>query len=204
MASGRPFELGPFEIDEEVPAPFLLNCWKHHAGTILRRIDAAVSGGEAAVRELPRRLRLVGHELMDLYLGSLSPQDLAAELREILIDKGVFEPRALLAWLEPLRGYATLALSDGSVWVLRSSPVAGRHVHVHPGRRSPRTVRVRANLLKSAIAVIAWARLRGLALTGIEAINEARRELLVLSPVKSVAEDRGLGELLVRLREVTT
>jgi hypothetical protein len=207
MGSQATFDLGPFEIDEEMPPPFLLNCWKHHARTILARVSATVARGEGAVRDLPRRLILVGHEIMDLYLGALSPAQIADETRELLVPRGAFEPGAFGAWIEPLGGYATLALSDRSVWVLRASPVEGRHIHVHPGRRSPHSVRVRANLQKSVIATLAWASLRGLDPGRVATVNEARRELLALSPVRSVEEDRGFGELLrrfegIRLQEV--
>ncbi len=63
-------------------------------------------------------------------------------------------------------------------------------------RYSPRSRRVRANELKSAIAALAWARLRGLDPLDVAAVNEARRELLGLSPIPRIREDEGLGGLL--------
>lgn len=202
MGSERAVEPSPFDIDEAMPPPFLLNCWKHHARTVLERIHAVIGRGEEAVRALPRSLLLVGHELMDLYLGPLSPAEIAAETRGILVARDAFEPEEFGAWIGRLGGYGTLPISDGSVWVLRASPVAGRHIHVHPGRRSPHSVRVRANLQKSVIATLAWAGLRGLDPARVATVNEARRELLALAPVRSVDDDRGFGELLRRFVEI--
>lgn len=199
----EPFYLGPAEIDETVPPPFVLNCWKHHARTLATRIQAAVSAGEEGVRALPRKLLLVGNALMDLYFGELSPEAIAAELRAILQARGVLERGKYSAWVSSLGGYATEELSDGSRWVLRESPLEERYVHTHPARYSPRSRRVRANELKSAIAILAWARLRGLDPLDVATANEARRELLGLSPIPRLREDEGLGELLRALGSLT-
>jgi hypothetical protein len=60
---------------------------------------------------------------------------------------------------------------------------------------------VRANLLKTAIVTLVWARVRGLDPSDVATVNEARTELLGLSPVKSVRSEVGLGDLLQRLQK---
>jgi hypothetical protein len=190
------FEEGPAEIDEAMPAPLLMNCWKHHAGVVRRRIDEAVEGGEQGVRALPRQLLLIGEGLMDLYLGALSPRQIALETRTHLEQRGVARSRAFRLWLQAAEGYRTIELSDTSRWVLRESPLPDRPQHIHPARYSPLTVRARANLLKSAIATLAWAGLLGLEPLQVATVNEARRELLELSPIGKMSRRAGLGELL--------
>lgn len=190
------FDEGPAEIDESMPAPLLMNCWKHHAGVVRRRIDEAVAGGEEGIRALPRQLLLIGEGLMDLYLGSLSPRQIALETRGRLEQIGAAHPPAFRLWLQAAGGYRTLDLSDHSRWVLRESPLTDRPWHIHPARYSPLTVRVRANLLKSAIATLAWAELKGLEPVQPTTVNQARSELLGLSPVGKISSREGLGELL--------
>ena len=51
-------------------------------------------------------------------------------------------------------------MPDGSAWVLRQGEEGGRYVHVHPGRRTPPTLRVRATVLKTAVMAL---RMPGLA-----------------------------------------
>lgn len=196
MPRDRPFEAGPAEIDDAVPPPFVLNCWKHHARAIANRVQAAASAGEDAVRALPRRLLLVGEDLMDLYLGDLPPEAIAGELRSLLEARGLLGREAFAAWLRSRGGYATEALSDGSRWVLREAPLPERYAHTHPARRSPLSRRVRANVLKTACATFAWAHLRGLEPLDVRTVNEARRELLDLSPTRSLRQGEGLGDLL--------
>jgi hypothetical protein len=191
-------DLGPSEIDEAVPAPLLMNCWKHHGPTVLARIDAAVAGGEAAVRALPARLLQLGDALMDLYLGRLPLATIAAEVLAQLRARAVLEPAAFADWVGSGGGYRTLELSDGSRWVLRASPVAGRHVHIHPARHSPHSIRAVANAFRSAIVALAWARQRGGDPFDVALYNDARR-LLELPPVGSIGPDDGVGELMGRL-----
>ena len=195
-----PNEVGPAEIDEAMPAPLLMNCWKHHARTIQARIAATVAGGEEAVRALPRKLLLIGDGLMDLYLGSHSPESIARETLEILEAEMITSPPAYSEWVVAAGGYRTIELSDSSQWVLRWAPVAGRHIHIHPARYSPHSVRVRANLLRSAIGTLVWAGLHRMDPLADATINQARVALLGLSPLRSTRPDKGLGELLRRLR----
>ncbi|MGE0430665.1 MAG: hypothetical protein AB7K09_00530 [Planctomycetota bacterium] len=193
------FEHGPAEIDDAIPPPMLMNCWKHHAGIIRQRIDATVAEGVAAVSALPDRLLQIGAALMDLYLGALTPEAIAAEVSAQLHAAGAGPIDAFRTWLERTEGYATLELSDTSRWVLREAPVDGRHVHVHPARYSPLSMRVRANLLRSAIITLAFARLHDRDPLETATVNEARVTLLAMSPVKAINADEGLGELLTRL-----
>ena len=188
------------EIDEALPAPLLLNCLKHHAPTVRSRIDAAVANGEAGVRALPSVLVRLGDALMDLYLGPLPAATIAAEVLGQLPGRARREPPAFAAWVGADAGYRTLELSDGSRWVLRASPVPGRHVHVHPARHSPHSMRATANQLRSAIVALAWAGAHGRDPFDVALYNEARVGLLQLPPVRSLDLAAGVGELMRRLR----
>jgi hypothetical protein len=186
---------------DEPPHPVLLNTWKHHAGWIRWRIRQAAGAGAVGVEALPREMAVVGTRLMDLYTGALPPAELAghvvAELRAA--DRLEFEP--LSAWLSGLGEYAMLELPDGSKWTIRLGPAEGRYLHLHPGRWVPHTMRVQANMLRSAVMAHAHALLTGRAVADVAVVNEARGKYLDLLPVRELTPDEGLGAVIVALGE---
>src|SRR5262249_18291481 len=128
----------------EVPEPVLFNTWKHHAGALRQRVAEAAQHGAAALPELSGQLVVMGTELMDLYVGALTPAEIAHKVIADLKAQNRLGPDAYRAWLQANGGYAVLTFpEDGSRWVLRAGAEGGRYVHVHPGRWSPATRRVR-------------------------------------------------------------
>jgi hypothetical protein len=185
----------------DVPPPILFNPWKHHAGAIRRRIAQVAGAGPAALAGLAPQLLVMGTELMDLYTGPLSPADIAAAVLEQLRAEGRQEARAYREWLESNRGYRVLTLpADGSAWVLRVGEEGGRYVHLHPGRWTPHTRRVRANVLKTAVMALAYAGAHGGDPLDVALINRVRREYLGLAPVPTLAAEGGLPAVIEVLR----
>jgi hypothetical protein len=185
----------------EVPPPVLFNPWKHHAGAIGRRITEVARAGPAALVGLAPQMLVIGTELMDLYTGPLSPAEIAAGVLAQLVDDGRLDAGAYRRWLEDHRGYRVLTLSaDGSAWVLRFGEEGGRHVHLHPGRWTPHTRRVRANVLKTAVMVLAHAGAHGGNPLDVALINGVRREYLGLSPLPALAESGGLAAVIEMLQ----
>src|SRR5436305_5348976 len=138
----------------EVPSPVLFNTWKHHAGALRARIREVAADG-AALRELAARMVVIGTELMDLYIGRLTPPEIAARVLADLKAAGRLALGTYRSWVEGQGGYAVLTFpEDGSRWVLRLGDEGDRYVHVHPGRWSPATLRVRANVPKTAVMVL--------------------------------------------------
>jgi hypothetical protein len=64
----------------DVPAPVLLNTWKHHAAATRQRIGMLAGGGDAALRKLADQLVVIGSELMDIYTGDLTPAAIAGHV----------------------------------------------------------------------------------------------------------------------------
>ena len=184
----------------DVPPPVLFNPWKHHAGALRRRIAEAGDNPEALAALAPQLL-VIGTELMDLYIGALSPADIGAGVIAQLRADGRIEPDAFRNWLEESRGYRVLTLkTDASAWVLRYGEEGGRYVHVHPGRWTPHTRRVRANVLKTAVLALAHAAAEGVDPLNVALINRVRREYLGLAPVPALADEGGLGAVIEALR----
>jgi hypothetical protein len=185
----------------EVLPPVLFNTWKHHAGALRRRIAAVGRGGPAALAEAAAQTAVLGTGLMDLYTGSLLPRELSEQVREQLRAAGRLEREAYRAWLEGQGRYALLTLpGEETQWVLRLGE-EDRYVHLHPGRWSASTLRVRANVLKTAVMVLAHVAVHGGEPLDRDVVNAVRAEHLGLSPVgRDLEGEQGLGAVVALLR----
>jgi hypothetical protein len=184
--------------DDDVPSPVLLNCWKHHAGALRQRIDQAVSIGN--LDELAKQLVVIGTELMDLYTGLLTPTQISTTVLQYLELESLLDANAYAAWVESNGGYRVLTFADDSQWVLRRGEEGGRFVHVHPARWAPKTQRVRANVLKTAVMVVAHVKAHGGDPLDKHVVNLVRQQYLGLSPVGRLAEDKGLSTVIAVLK----
>jgi hypothetical protein len=183
-------------MTDPLPHPVLLNTWKHHVGWIRSRIAEAVAAGQAGVDALPREMAIIGTRLMDLYTGSFTPAEIAANVLAQLRAAGRYEYEALAAWLTAQGGWGMVDLPDTSRWAIRLGPADGRYIHLHPGRWVPHTMRVQANTLKSAVMAVAHAGLAGQTRPDLAIANEARRKYLELLPVRELSGDAGLGAVI--------
>lgn len=177
----------------ELPKPILLNCLKHHACYIKSKIDSLVF----KVDELQNHLRNIGDSQMDLYMGELTPGEICSLVIDQLKQKQLLERSKYIKWLAgDGSDYQTMTLPDSSVWTLRLAEDSKRYVHIHPGRYSPHTVRVKALQLKTAIAVLMHAKLTGNNPFEIKTINLVRREVMNESPIKSLEKSEGLMNVI--------
>ena len=179
------------------PPPALFHGWKHHARFLCAHIRRLSAGGPAALSQLPSDLLAIGGSQMDLYLGPLSPAAIASALIDHLAAADLLAPERYRAALAD-GGYLLVDLADRSSWVLRWGDQPGRYVHIHPARYAPQTLRVRAPVLKTALAARAWATVHGVALD-LDAVNAARAALLGWQPLKTLDASAGCGALLDEL-----
>ncbi|HJZ54834.1 MAG TPA: hypothetical protein VKE74_07735, partial [Gemmataceae bacterium] len=154
----------------------------------------------AGVDALPGEMAIVGARLMDLYTGSFTPGEIAANVVALLRNLGRLEFEPLSDWLNGQGEYSMLELPDGSKWTIRLGPADGRYIHLHPGRWAPNTIRVQANTLKSAVMAHARARLAGGDPMDLAVVNDARRKYLGFLPVRELTGDGGLGAVIEVLR----
>jgi hypothetical protein len=182
----------------EAVHPVLLNTWKHHAAALRRRIHETSQTGDLS--GLAGELVVIGNELMDLYLGALTPAEIGHQVVGQLSANKTLDLDAYRAWIQAGGGYRLIDLSDTSRWVLRLGEEVDRYIHVHPGRYSPQTRRVRANVLKTAVLVLAYIRVHGGNPMDVTLVNSARRQYLALAPIgKDLARDQGLGGVIAIL-----
>jgi hypothetical protein len=180
----------------------LLNTWKHHAAALRLRIHAVVQAGTPALDELAKRIVVIGTELMDLYTGVFTPAEIGAKLIAQLRAAGRLPLPVYRAWVAGNGGYCLLTFpEDESRWVLRLGDEGDRYIHVHPARWAPQTCRVRANVLKTTVMVLAHTGIYGGDPMDLGRVNDIRLQYLGLAPMgKSLSGDQGIGELIDLLK----
>ena len=182
----------------EVFKPIKLNCWKHHLTFIKEQLSSKnkINPNE----ELRKILLLIGESQMDLYLGKLSPKEISSYIIKELKKKDVFSAKKFLKWIvNNGKCYRKVSLPDKSIWVLREGNEKERYIHIHPGRYSPLSMRVKSLTLKSAIAVV---KLFGVARSENlfpNDVNSVRKEILNRPPLKSISPYTGQGKIILTI-----
>jgi hypothetical protein len=189
-----------FNMHRIVPEPFLFNPLKHHAGFIYHFI-AKYDDDRKTDKSLVHDLKSIGRSQMDLYTGSITPPDIAEEIRDRLKKNGLIGINDYLNWIGREKScFRTITISDESVWILLPGKIPGRWIHFHPGRYSPCTVRVRSETLKTAIATLYFCNKHGNSPDDIQTINHVRVNMLGLSPLKLKVPEKGTGKLIRLLK----
>ena len=176
----------------EVSSPFQLNPWKHHFSFILYKVSEITQA-----EELKKELLKIGDTLTDLYIGSLTISQIISEIKSELSRKQYLTLSEYTEWInETQKKYRTISISDGSFWVLRINKDKNKYIHIHPGKYSPFTIRVKSRTLKTAILFTVFSRQRRDDSIDISQINEIRLRYLNLPPVKSLSSSGGLGRMI--------
>ena len=179
----------------QIPPLINLNCWKHHAGFIKEQIESVKEIKE--LDQLKVYLLKIGESQMDLYFGGYSPIKLSEQILDYLHSKKIFSEKLYKDWLsEDGKDYQLVELKDKSIWTLRLGDDAERYVHIHPGRYSPNTVRVKATTLKTAIFLLCFERLGAIKSFETAAVNNIRKKYLNEPPLKSFSKASGHGRLI--------
>jgi hypothetical protein len=130
--------------------------------------------------------------------GELTEAAIYQEVTVYLAELNALAEPAYRQFLLPEQ-YKTIVLSDTSHWVLRLGEKETLHIHIHPGRYSPHTLRVKAATLKTAIALLIWQKDNPEAPDTVT-LNYIRKDVLQLSPVRHLEEMRALSDLTELLR----
>jgi len=182
-------------MDLKIPAPVTFNPHKHHFGFLTGQIK--IWRGQDWEKVKPE-LFLMGENLIDLYLGNLSVNQVCYECIRHFRNEKVLERTAFLDWLHP-REYRKIELADSSVWVVKKGIDPERFIHIHPAKHSPLTIRVRAATLKTVVVLTVRSVLIQKEIKeNLHAVNTTRRFYLQLSPIKSLNPEKGITQLWKR------
>lgn len=171
-------------------SPILFNAWKHHWGYVQEKISVAEN-----IEILNNQIKIIGHSVLDLYIGSLSVENIYQEVSSILQEKNHFEEKKYLEWLNTNKNYQEIELSDGSLWTLLKGNEINKHIHIHPSRYSPFSIRSNANSLKTAILSLYYQNKNKVEII-LELINMIRISYLLLSPIKNIQDARKIFNLI--------
>ncbi len=169
----------------------LFNSLKHHLAFIQHFIALYPENEWASIHE---KLLPIGHSQMDVYTGQLNVDQLSQEIVQKLHQQNIDSALAFKNFLLPTH-FQTLILSDESCWIVRWGEKEGQYIHIHPGRYSPHTVRVKATSLKTAIAVQVAQRFWPQPLEPTR-LNQLRTERLNLSPIKHTSDIQGIKKVI--------
>lgn len=188
-------------MEPKIPEPVTFNPYKHHLHFIKTQIE---TWKHQKREEVQSALLCLGENLIDLYLGNLSVQQICNECIAYFRKIQCLDKTAFTIWLAP-HEYRKIRLSDLSVWVIKKGDNSERYIHIHPGKHSPFSVRVRATTLKTVIALLVIpVYFQNDRKKNLRAINETRVSFLQLSPVKSIQPDKGIEQLWQRFTDQLT
>jgi hypothetical protein len=167
---------------QDIPYPFLLNPWKHHLGYIRDNIPALQ---KLPAEDIRRYVLNIGESVTDFYTGELSVPAICSDLERHLKNKGIFEKKAYLNWLQTVSNYEVIPVSDRSRWLMRQG-TDERYIHIHPGKVSPHKSRFKSQQIKMALlfAVYVDKNHDG---SQLELTNKLRNEFLNLPPLKDIS-----------------
>ena len=133
---------------------------------------------------------------VDLYIGDLSPTEIAKETLHLLEEKHISQFEEYQSWLKPTHGFRTIQLTDGSDWILRLGDDPERYIHIHPARTGTKSLRFKGSTLKTVYALKVSFPTLQVPIT-INQINIARGAV-GLPPVKQIEQGKGIWRCLER------
>lgn len=163
------------------------NPLKHH----LKEIQKFIATPPNNLTEV---LKTLGSSQPDLYTGRLSIKEIKKEIIEQLTASQIIDKELFISWIEKAGGYRKLILSDGSKWILRISDNKEQFVHIHPGRYSLYSVRVKSGALKTAIYYLINFKSATNTIS-TQQINEIRIEVGI-SPIKNSRDCCHISKLI--------
>lgn len=179
-------------IDPKIPVPFTFNPHKHHFGFLLKQVEQWKTMKWEKVED---ELSFIGSNLLDLYLGDLSVEQICEEGFDNLNQKNITNVIELKNWLKPA-GYKKIELSDGSMWVIKEGISQVRFIHIHPAKDSQNAIRVRGTTLKTILALKTKEdNLSDKLRSNLKKVNKVREKYLGISPIKSLERGKGISRL---------
>ena len=155
--------------------PIIFHALKHHLVSLKQFV---ILNNTKPIEPVLHQIKSLGESTFDMYIGVLSYKEIIDETTQYLKTNQLFEAELYKQWIELNNGFSTFELSDKTLMTLRYLPKES-YIHLHPCRYAQQTIRIRANAMKTAMAL----RLLMDNPTSVENINKARM-LVELSPIK--------------------
>jgi hypothetical protein len=170
--------------------PVTFNPLKHHLGYIIQETENLKA---KSMKEIATYLLMIGDNLMDIYTGNLTVTKVQEEIMSVFENIHINKREDFIKWLGGVE-YKKITLSDSSVWVVKLSVDVENFIHLHPGKKSPFTFRVRGSTLKTVVAFCITGE-KLVKTDQLEKVNHIRTQWLNLSPVKMLQPGKGILKL---------
>lgn len=174
----------------DIPPPVTFNPHKHHLEFLKKQVK---SWQNLPWPEVEKDLLLIGTNLIDLYSGKLSIEEIGRQCLNFAEKEGLASAEKLQNWLQP-KEFRKIKLSDNSEWVIKQGVDSDRFLHIHPAKYSPFTARVRGTTLKTVVALKVLTEQTQNQLK-LQLVNEIRSKKLGLSPVKTLEKGKGISRI---------
>lgn len=179
-------------MNEKIPVPITFNTHKHHFRFLLRQIE---NWKNIDWNLAEPEFFSIGENLLDFYTGDLTVENICAECILFFKNKNISDKIDFTKWLYPLE-YRKIKLSDSSEWIIKEGKDPNHYIHIHPAKKSPHTIRVRAATLKTVLAIMVKSEIILEQMNeNLLTVNKIRTEYLHLSPVKSLLQGIGILRL---------
>jgi hypothetical protein len=175
----------------EIFYPITFNPHKHHLGFLQNQL---IIWQNQECHIVNNELLCIGNNLIDLYYGRLSVDDILNESHKFFKKTGISNSGKLEQWLHPFE-YRKIILSDKSLWIIKKGTDSKRFIHIHPAKNSPFSVRVRATTLKTVIALKIQSDIDKEDTIHLDTVNRIRTTYLGLSPIKNLERGKGISRL---------
>lgn len=172
-----------YPIESLVPMPFLMNGLKHHLNLIKQYLPVMKQMPED---DFLHTLKKTGNSVTDFYYGDLNIGTICDEIKMKLIRLNAFEKEAYHQWIREQDLYFCFRISDNSDWLMRRGENEHRYIHIHPGKYSQQTRRIKSRSLRISLAMIYFSKTQQ-DLFSLDFLNKIREEKLNLPPVKAIS-----------------
>ncbi|KAF0234973.1 MAG: hypothetical protein FD181_3601 [Prolixibacteraceae bacterium] len=179
-------------MNEKIPVPVTFNPHKHHFQFLLQRIGVWT---DMEWENVEHEFLGIGENLLDFYTGDLTVEKICAECAQFFKSRNINDKITFSNWLLPLE-YRKIVISDSSEWVIKKGKHPERFIHIHPAKKSPHTIRVRAATLKTVLTLMVC----NIAISpqmndNLLIVNKIRTAYLQFSPIKSLPRGKGIMQL---------
>ncbi|MBW6536795.1 MAG: hypothetical protein K0B11_17440 [Mariniphaga sp.] len=173
----------------DIRPPITFNPHKHHFGFLKQQIE---TWKNLSWPEVEKELLLIGTNLIDLYCGKLSVEEICRQCLHFSEKEGLTSAGKLKNWLGQ-KEFRKIKLSDNSEWVIKQGLEPARFLHIHPAKYSPFTIRVRGATLKTVVALKVLTGKEMQNQLKLKLVNQVRSEKLGLSPIKTLEKGKGIS-----------
>lgn len=132
--------------------------------------------------DFQKTLQKTGNSVTDFYYGNLDVSAICSMIKTKLIVLDAFQKEAYMEWITGQDLYFTFRLDDGSEWLMRRGENKTRYIHIHPGKHSKHSRRIKSRSLKIFLAMHYY-RINDKELYSLNFLNYIRQEKLDLPPV---------------------